>query len=117
MVDMNIPYWVKSLSSFNSKKKQYRFVPNSDFLLAISEALEDKDLDKSSTIILLCRSGNRSAYAATLMYKAGYKNVYTVIDGFEGDKNANKERLVNGWKNSKLPWSYKLDEDKAYIAF
>ena len=36
--------------------------------------------------------------------------------GFEGDvatQGAGKgERMVNGWKNNSLPWSYKLDRGK-----
>jgi len=42
--------------------------------------------------------------------------VYTVVDGFEGDvakegPNAGK-RVVNGWKNAGLPWSYRLEKEK-----
>jgi len=40
---------------------------------------------------------------------------------FESDKsqlNVDKgERALNGWKNSNLPWSYKLDKDKMYMEF
>jgi len=52
------------------------------------------------------------------LYVKGYKQVYVVTDGFEGDKikDGKKKswRLVNGWKNSDLPWSYKLNQDKMY---
>lgn len=64
----------------------------------------------------MCRSGSRSAKAANLLDQMGYKNVYTILDGFEGDKaksGPNKgHRVVNGWKNSPLPWSYKLAKGK-----
>ena len=116
LVDLNIPYKMKEMSNFNSKKHRFSFVPNSDFLLAISEFLEDSGFNKQTKIILMCRSGHRSAKAATLMFEAGYKNVYTVSDGFEGDKKEGK-RVANGWKNSNLPWNYNLDEDKMYISF
>jgi hypothetical protein len=41
------------------------------------------------------------------------------VDGYEGDKaksGPNKgQRVVNGWKNNGLPWSYKLLATKMYI--
>jgi len=49
----------------------------------------------------------------------GYTKVYTVVDGFEGDlaKTGPQagQRVVNGWKNAGLPWSYKLDKSKLYF--
>jgi len=51
------------------------------------------------------------------MYKAGYKNVYTVEDGFEGAKDRkHHHRVVNGWKNTApaSTWGYKLDKAKMY---
>ena len=41
--------------------------------------------------------------------------IFGEIDGGalkEGDKKG--WRLKNGWKNSGLPWSYKLNKDKMY---
>ena len=39
-------------------------------------------------------------------------------DGFEGDKAKSGpqkgQRVVNGWKNSNLSWSYKLKPSKLY---
>jgi rhodanese-related sulfurtransferase len=68
----------------------------------------------------MCRSGSRSAKAANLLAKAGYKKVYNIYDGFEGDKVKDTssyfkgKRMVNGWKNSGNPWSYKGDETLIY---
>jgi hypothetical protein len=49
----------------------------------------------------------------------GYSKAYTVVDGYEGDKVKEGEykdqRLVNGWKNANLPWTYKLPEEKVYV--
>lgn len=57
--------------------------------------------------------------AANLLSQLGYLNVYSVVDGFEGDVAATGpkqgQRVVNGWKNADLPWSYKLDKDRMYI--
>ena len=68
----------------------------------------------------MCRSGGtRGAPSAQQLWGKGYKQVYVVTDGFEGDKikEGKKKhwRLVNGWKNSDLPWSYKLNKDKMYM--
>ncbi len=120
--DANIPYFMpESWSEWNDKKKSFKLSPNSNFLTAVEERLQQKGLNKDSKIILICRSGSRSAKAANLMHKAGYSNVYTVVDGYEGDKSKATEskgqRVVNGWKNSGLPWSYKLDKEKMYFDF
>lgn len=120
--DANIPYFMpESWDNWDSKKKNFKLSPNSNFLPAVEERLARKGLNKDSKIVLICRSGSRSAKAADLMAKAGYTNVYTVVDGYEGDKSKNKttkgQRVVNGWKNSGLPWSYTLEKDKMYFDF
>lgn len=74
----------------------------------------------TETILLMCRSGHRAAKAINMLSYAGYKHVYQVVDGFEGDKlnapgNPNDgKRVVNGWKNAGLPWTYKLDANLIY---
>jgi rhodanese-related sulfurtransferase len=76
-------------------------------------------LDQSAKIVLICRSGNRSAKAADLLSKAGFIQAYSVVDGYEGDianeGNDKGQRVVNGWKNNGLPWSYQLDKDKLFL--
>jgi rhodanese-related sulfurtransferase len=63
------------------------------------------------TVLVICRSGNRSAVAVEMLAQAGFKNAYTVVDGFEGDRNKDTsspdygKRTVNGWKNAGLPWT------------
>ena len=70
------------------------------------------------TILAMCRSGGRSAIAANLLAQAGFTNVYNVVDGMEGDAVKDPDslflgqRLVNGWKNSGLPWTYDLTPDR-----
>lgn len=62
------------------------------------------------TVLVICRSGNRSAVAVEMLAQAGFRNAYTVVDGFEGDRNKDTsspnygKRTVNGWKNAGLPW-------------
>ena len=56
-------------------------------------------------ILLLCRSGKRSGQAAQMLELEGYKNIINIMDGFEGDKDANNHRSVmNGWRFNNLPW-------------
>lgn len=57
-----------------------------------------------------------SSKAANLLATLDYTRVYSVFDGFEGDK-AKKgpmkgPRVINGWKNNGLPWSYKPEQSK-----
>lgn len=90
------------------------FKPTADagFAAAIALALAQRGLDRDAPIVLLCRSGDRSAKAADLLADLGYRHVYSVVDGFEGDLGPDGRRSVNGWKNAGLPWSYRLDPAK-----
>ena len=85
-------------------------------LAQVKEVAEPTD-----TIMVMCRSGGRSAMAVNLLAKAGFTNVYNITDGFEGDKVTNHEsinfgkRKKNGWINSDLPWTYSLIEEQVII--
>lgn len=60
---------------------------------------------KDDVILLLCRSGKRSAAAAEAATKAGFKQVFNILDGFEGDLDAQQRRgTFNGWRHAGLPW-------------
>jgi len=60
---------------------------------------------KDNIVLLLCRSGKRSADAASAAHKAGFTNVFNVQEGFEGDLDAAGQRgHHNGWRHSGLPW-------------
>ena len=66
--------------------------------------LESK-LSKDAVILLLCRSGKRSAAAAEAATKAGFKHVFNVREGFEGDLDENQQRgSSGGWRQRGLPW-------------
>jgi rhodanese-related sulfurtransferase len=57
------------------------------------------------TVLLLCRSGQRSAAAAKALSARGFQRCYNVAEGFEGDKDADGHRAThNGWKVRGLPW-------------
>ena len=60
---------------------------------------------KDVTVLLLCRSGKRSALAAEAATKAGLTNVFNVLEGFEGEINAQRHRgTEDGWRFHNLPW-------------
>ncbi|MGE0387070.1 MAG: rhodanese-like domain-containing protein [Gammaproteobacteria bacterium] len=56
-------------------------------------------------ILALCRSGARSRAAAEELARHGFRELYNVAEGFEGDKDAAGHRnTVNGWRARGLPW-------------
>lgn len=60
---------------------------------------------KDEVILLLCRSGKRSAAASEAATKAGFKQVFNILEGFEGDLDEQQRRgAFNGWRNAGLPW-------------
>ncbi len=60
---------------------------------------------RNATILLLCRSGKRSALAAEAAAKAGFGAVFNVLDGFEGNLDAQQHRgRQDGWRFNNLPW-------------
>lgn len=60
---------------------------------------------KDAVVLLLCRSGNRSALAAEAAAKAGFTQVYNVLEGFEGELDGAQQRgASNGWRFHGLPW-------------
>jgi hypothetical protein len=109
----------------------------------------------------MCRSGHRSAMAVNLLAEAGFKNVFNIIDGMEGDMVKHFEsvhgdlplslafdpllaqlrpdaaagdtvqlslhsvnvaegvfrekRILNGWKNSGSPWTYKINPERVKL--
>jgi rhodanese-related sulfurtransferase len=61
---------------------------------------------KNAVVLLLCRSGNRSALAAEVAAKAGLTQVFNVLEGFEGELDAQQQRgRQNGWRFHGLPWA------------
>jgi rhodanese-related sulfurtransferase len=116
VTDQNIPYMeVDDPLAWDKKNNRYAMSPNSDFVSAITALANRMGLGKTDPVILLCRSGDRSSRAASLLKEAGYTKAYSVVDGFEGDMGKTGRRDVNGWKNADLPWAYKMTEKQAYI--
>ena len=49
--------------------------------------LEGKVGDKHKRVLLLCRSGKRSAAALEVAVKAGFTRISNIVEGFEGELN------------------------------
>ena len=64
-----------------------------------------RTVKKEEPVMFLCRSGVRSHAAATAATQAGWTEAYNILEGFEGDKDAQGHRnTVGGWKFARLPW-------------
>lgn len=114
-IDGHIPYVeVSNFWEWDEKAGRYKLETNGNFAKEIEAELHKRGLTRNDEIILICRSGDRSARAVNLLADSGFTNVYTVVDGFEGDLSKDGRRTVNGWKNANLPWTYKLDKTKIY---
>lgn len=60
---------------------------------------------KHEVVLFLCRSGVRSRHAARVATEMGYANAFDILEGFEGDRDANGHRkTVGGWCKAGLPW-------------
>jgi rhodanese-related sulfurtransferase len=103
-------------AAWDDKNNRPQLVPNPSFVKDAEAALAAKGLDKTAEVLVMCRSGDRSARAVNALAGAGFTNVWSVYDGFEGDASSEGRRTVNGWKNANLPWSYKLDKAKITAA-
>lgn len=115
----HIPYMVMPMMpEYDAAKGTYKLELNPDFPSDFESYAQAAGITPDTPIVLMCRSGSRSARAADLLYKMGYRNVYSLIDGYEGDKAKEGphkgERVKNGWRNAGLAWSYKISDAQAY---
>jgi rhodanese-related sulfurtransferase len=90
--------------------------PNPDFVSTVKDLFAP-----TNTLLVMCRSGGRSALAANLLAKAGFVKIYNIIDGMEGDKVDDPgsvyhgKRMKNGWKNCGSPWTYDLNSELCWL--
>jgi len=98
---------------WNADIKEFVVEPNPDFIPCVKSLFAPAD-----TILVMCRSGDRSAMAVNALVKAGFVNVYNIIDGVEGDKVDDPgsvyhgKRMRNGWKNCGAPWTYEVNPEQ-----
>jgi rhodanese-related sulfurtransferase len=101
------------LYEWDTEKGNFPMTLLPDFVTRVREAMQPGD-----TLMLMCRSGGRSAIAVNLLAKVGFTQVYQIIDGMEGDIVAEPgsvfsgKRLKNGWKNSGCPWTYTITPER-----
>jgi rhodanese-related sulfurtransferase len=94
--------WVGSLS--NAIAIEWLTYPgmqaNPSFLAELHQQIK-----QPATLLFICRSGGRSHAAAHAATQAGYTDCFNVLEGFEGDMNAQKQRnTLNGWRVAGLSW-------------
>jgi rhodanese-related sulfurtransferase len=102
---------------WDGEKKQFPMKPLPDFVTRMQAIAKPDD-----TIMAMCRSGGRSAMAVNALAKAGFKKVYNIIDGMEGDTVDDPDsvfvgqRVKNGWKNAGCPWTYTLTPERMVLS-
>ena len=100
---------------FSAEKKEYALKDNDSYIEMVKSVFKPDDV-----IMVMCRSGHRSAASVNKLTEAGFTKVYNIIDGFEGDVDKDEKsptfglRALNGWKNSKIPMTYALDPKLVY---
>jgi rhodanese-related sulfurtransferase len=101
---------------WDAKKEEFPMKLLPDFTSRVKEEAKPDD-----TILVMCRSGGRSAIAVNMLAQAGFTHVYNITDGMEGDTVEDSDsvfqgqRLKNGWKNSGCPWTFKLTPDQMIL--
>jgi rhodanese-related sulfurtransferase len=74
--------------------------PNPEFLTELQA-----QVDREALVMFLCRSGARSHAAAIAATGSGYTQAFNILEGYEGDKDADGHRnTVGGWRAAGLPW-------------
>jgi rhodanese-related sulfurtransferase len=97
-------------------KREFPMKPLPDFVSRVQQVAKPDDI-----LMVMCRSGGRGAIAVNLLAKAGFTHAYNVVDGMEGDSVEDADsvfvgqRMKNGWKNSGLPWTYKLTPERMLL--
>jgi rhodanese-related sulfurtransferase len=108
----NIPLAFQTYQ-WDDAKGYFAVKPNPDFIALVKDQFTPED-----TLLITCRSGGRSAMAVNLLAENGFKHLYNIIDGMEGDMVEDPEslykgkRMKNGWINSGVPWAYEIDPEK-----
>ena len=110
----NIP--VKFMTyRWDATKKNYFMEDNPDFVAQVQKICQPTD-----TVLIICRFGNRTAIAVNKLAAAGFKNAYSIVDGFEGELIKGSGTYMTGqsthygWKHSGAPWTYDLNPELIY---
>lgn len=117
--DIHVPWKIAATERWVDKHASWGMKSNPNFEAELSAKLTALHANKNTTLIVMCRSGStRSAPVVNLLASKGYTQAWTVVDGFEGSKlkqgNSKGVRAVDGWRNSGLPWSYRINPGIAW---
>jgi rhodanese-related sulfurtransferase len=111
----NVPAFAQ-VYEWDAGKGKFPMTYHPDFVARVRSVAGPGD-----TLLVMCRSGGRSALAANLLAQAGFTEVFNVVDGMEGDTVSDPgsafhgQRLRNGWKNSGCPWTYGLTPERLLL--
>ena len=98
----NIPVFAQSYE-WDAAKQQFPMKPLPDFVARVQGVAKP-----DATLLVTCRAGGRAAMAINMLAQAGFKQVYNIVDGVEGDPVDDPGSVFhgmpmrNGWKNSGL---------------
>jgi len=105
----NIP-WKLLENRWDDQRQAPAMKPNPTFLEAVRKAYRPDEL-----LLVMCRSGRRSADAVKTLRAAGYAKAISVDGGFEGEFGkdcdcATREKMVKkGWKAMDYPWTLAVE--------
>lgn len=114
-VAWKIPVFAQTYE-WNAERQQFPMKPLPDFVARVSQIANPDD-----TLMVMCRAGGRGAIAANMLAQAGFKNVYNIVDGMEGDATGDSESMAksqpktDGWLNSGCPWTKKLTPERMLL--
>ena len=118
-VHVNVPYLMVDRTQWNAERGVFRLYQNPDFAAQIKAELDKRGMNSDAEVITMCRSGSeRGEPSAAFLRANGFPNARFVVNGFQG--SAIKDgpqagfRTQNGWQNSGLPWSPKMNPEKMY---
>lgn len=117
--DIHVPWMLADVGAWDEQQQSWAMRKNPHFMTELLQKLEAHQANQQTPIIVMCRSGStRSAPVVDELAQRGYTQVWTVTDGFEGDRlktgDSKGVRALNGWRNAGLPWSYKIDPKVAW---
>jgi len=90
----------------------FKIEPNGEFIATVKSVCGPDD-----KILVLCGSGGRAARAVNMLAKAGFRNVFNIVHGFEGEMVSDRaspdfgKSKPNGWKTVGVPWGRNLNPD------
>lgn len=83
----------------------WQFYPDMRQNPEFAAKLGQRGVAPEAKVLLICRSGDRSRWAAQALTVLGFERCYNVADGFEGPPDAAGRRgVIAGWQAAGLPW-------------